>query len=129
MAEIEIFSDRLNTMRTYNEGSPVRTSAITRPYEAINPFRAAFSNFEINGRWSIIIEQNGSNGNYDDDGSSGNSVSVGTISDVVIIVTDHAGEEDTTLVTPLRTSSSTTLCNAPYLSTSHLLIVHLLYFT
>ena len=128
MAEIEIFSDRLNTMRTYNEGSPVRTSAITRPYEAINPFRAAFSNFEINGRWSIIIEQNGSNGNYDDS-SSGNSVSVGTISDVVIIVTDHAGEEDTTLVTPLRTSSSTTLCNAPYLSTSHLLIVHLLYFT
>ena len=128
MAEIEIFSDRLNTMRTYNEGSPVRTSAITRPYEAINPFRAAFSNFEINGRWSIIIEQNGSNGNYDDS-SSGNSVSVGTISDVVIIVTDHAGKEDTTLVTLLRTSSSTTLCNAPYLSTSHLLIVHLLYFT
>ena len=128
MAEIEIFSDRLNTMRTYNEGSPVRTSAITRPYEAINPFRAAFSNFEINGRWSIIIEQNGSNGNYDDS-SSGNSVSVGTISDVVIIVTDHAGKEDITLVTPLRKSSSTTLYYVPYLSTSHLLTMHLLYFT
>ena len=128
MAEIEIFSDRLNTMRTYNEGSPVRTSAITRPYEPINPFRVAFSNFEINGRWSIIIEQIGLNGD-DDDGSSGNSVSVGTISDVVIIVTDHAGEEDITLVTPLRTSSSTTLYYVPYLSTSHLLTMHLLYFT
>ena len=89
LSEIEMFGDRINTMRTYNEGSPVRTSAITHPYEPIIPFSAAFSNYEINGRWNIIIEQNGLNNNYD---SSGNNVSIGTISDVVIIITDYAGE-------------------------------------
>ena len=88
LAEIKIYSDKLNTFDSYDRGTPVQTSAVTYPYQASHPFSDAFKNYKIDGRWNIKVVQDDSNDNPD---QTSLVYSYGTISDVVLVITDYAG--------------------------------------
>ena len=89
VAEIKVYSQKLNTIDYYKKGTPVQQSAITRPYEPAVPFFDSFQFFATDGRWNIRIEQDGSNDQPD---VNGLFFSHGSISDVVLVITDHAGD-------------------------------------
>ena len=92
VAEIKVYSRKLNTIDFYKKGTPVQESAITRPYEPAQPFFDSFQYYATDGRWNIRIEQDGSNDQPDENGLF---FSHGSISDVVLVITDHAGELNT----------------------------------
>jgi hypothetical protein len=89
LAEVEIFQDKVNTLSSYQKGSPVEQSALTVPYQPNTPFFQAYRNTLIDGRWLIRLTQsraqssgkpwNGVDGDY------------GTVSEAVMIITDLSG--------------------------------------
>jgi hypothetical protein len=87
LAEVEIYEGALNTMQ-YALGNPVTPNYITKPYQSEDPFAHAFNNLEFDGRWLLQFKQNVDTYERDVQGFSG---SYGTVSDVVLIITDLAG--------------------------------------
>ena len=100
IAEIEVYQEKINTMESYEYGTEIASSSITNPYQSAMPFNVMFNNLLFDGRWILQIKQEvgnpvsnttstaGINTKKTDEGFSG---SYGTISDVVLIITDMAG--------------------------------------
>ena len=89
LAEVEVFGERLNTLTEYNAGSPIASSTPMEPYQAEESFAHAFEHVKFDGRWIVQIEQSA---DYEPPKThKGFSFAHGTISDVVIVVTDLAG--------------------------------------
>lgn len=88
LAEVEVFSDRLNTLSQYQKGSPVEASAVTNPYQPDISFAHVFKNSKFDGRWIVEITQDTSTSPETIVGWSG---AYGTISDAVMVITDMSG--------------------------------------
>ena len=86
-AEVQVYEKRLNTLGSYDLGSPVAPSYLTNNYQAEIPLGSAFQNVQFDGRWLIQLTQDFSL-QRDPLGFSG---SYGTISEVVLVITDLAG--------------------------------------
>jgi len=87
IAEFQVFEERINSLEYYNRGSPVRASDLTHPYQPAQPFQNTFGQMSYDGRWIVQISQDDSV-SRNRDGWSGSS---GSISEVVVIITDLAG--------------------------------------
>lgn len=87
LAEFEVFEERINSLEFYNRGSPVRASDLTHPYQPAQPFQNTFGQMSYDGRWIVQISQDDSVSRKRE-GWSGAS---GSISEVVVIITDLAG--------------------------------------
>ena len=103
IAEIEVYEEKINTMQSYEYGTAIAASSITNPYQSSMPFNVMFNSLLFDGRWILQIKQeignppnatgpegavSGINAKKTDEGFGG---SYGTISDVVLIITDMAG--------------------------------------
>ena len=88
LAEVEVFSEELNTMAEYSFGAEIQPSPVTRPYQSLVPFMQSFANVQYAGRWLLQITQDTSKSRKLEEGSSG---AYGTVSDWVLVITDLAG--------------------------------------
>ncbi len=87
LAEVELYEEKLDSLQTYDGGSPVSPSYLTKPYQPFEPFSANFNNLPFGGRWLVQLAQDDSLF-HDRLGWSG---AYGTISEAVLVVTDLAG--------------------------------------
>lgn len=90
LAEVQIYASRLNTFANYQYGSPIHRSSVTYPYQPIFPF-SQYCNYKSAGLWTVHIQQDEG---YRSVGVDGYQASIGTISDVVLVVTDRLGRHD-----------------------------------
>jgi hypothetical protein len=118
LAEVEVYSEKLNTLASYELGSPVVATPITNPYQPAMPFSHQFNEFSFDGRWLVQFTQDiglkpnvtsqlianaalvaghedplpvDRSGINDRQTRAGPSGSYGTVSDVVLVITDMAG--------------------------------------
>lgn len=89
LAEVEIYSSKMNSLRYYDRGSPVVSSTITKPYQADQPLDSTFKYVDFTGLWHLQIQQKSDTSSLDVPG--GWEGAYGTISDFVIIITDLSG--------------------------------------
>jgi hypothetical protein len=88
LAEVEVYQIKLNTMSSFDRGNPVNPSVLTRPYQPEQSFSSSFNNLKFDGRFLLQINQKVLKLSNNIQGYSGN---YGTISDVVLIITDMVG--------------------------------------
>ena len=88
LAEVEVYTVRIESLNWYNKGSPVEPPPVTHPYQPTSGFAQAFNNVPIDGSWVLEIEQDTKPST---DSLFGWSGAEGTISDWVLLVTDLAG--------------------------------------
>lgn len=90
IAEVEVFSVKLNYLKYYDKGNPVLASTIIDPYQAADPLADSFQFADMRGLWYLRIQQN-----FQDEGSDPNgggwSGAYGTISDYALVITDLSG--------------------------------------
>jgi len=89
LAEVEVFSGKINTIGAYQTGSgPVPPSVLTDPYQTPMPLSLSFANYPVDGRWTVKISQDTTSRAINADGTGG---AYGTVGDAVLVVTDWAG--------------------------------------
>lgn len=89
LAEVEVYSESIDSLEWYRRGSPIVPAPPMRPYQTHGSLKHEFSQLQYVGRWILQIDDDGVHAplkRYD--GSSGGD---GSISDWVLIVTDMAG--------------------------------------
>lgn len=88
IAEVEIYENKLNTLTDYKLGSPIKPTPLTKPFQPQTSFFNSFGNLKFDGKWVVQISQQEIQPTSTRDGYS---FSEGTISDVVLVITDLAG--------------------------------------
>jgi hypothetical protein len=84
-----VYGANHNYLEHYDLGSPVQSSTIANPYQASQPINTNYQYSDLNGVWSLRVQQNLPSSSLDiRDGSSG---AYGTISDYVVVITDLSG--------------------------------------
>lgn len=97
LAEVEIYSSRINLLQSYRFGSPILTAELNNPLQPTIPFKALYTNEVYDGRWLIqIIQKNSSLVNIPayETAAGSNAVPVvpsGSVSEAVVVITDYAG--------------------------------------
>lgn len=89
LAEVEVYSAKLNYLKAYNRGSPVASSTIVSPFQAAQPLDSTFKYTDMRGQWNLRIQQNLPASSADVEG--GWSGAYGSLSDVVLVITDITG--------------------------------------
>ena len=84
MAEVQIYSERMNSFKNYQGGSYVMASFMTAPYQTETLLNRAFEALPTNGRWTVKVTQDG----------EGDDASFGTLGEAVLITTNYAGLVD-----------------------------------
>lgn len=85
LAEVEIFSYKINSLPYYDQGLVIQPTALTNPMQGEESFKNQFDEMFYDGKWVLEIKQH-SNSTIIKDIDA-----YGTISDVVIVITDMIG--------------------------------------
>eukprot|EP01038_Epipyxis_sp_PR26KG_P005103 gene5103-7113_t len=92
IAEFEVYSNRLKLLSegVYEGGSPIRPSWLLSPYQPNTPFKNSFQYDRFDhDRWMIQVRQDYKT--LEQNIQDGNEGAFGTISEVVLIITDMIG--------------------------------------
>lgn len=91
LAEVEVYSSKLNSLTFYDDGFPVKPSSVLKPYQPIGSFQNSFQFTKFYGRWTLQIISAQLNNYSPPFNIRGWKGSYGSISDWILIVTDLSG--------------------------------------